>query len=443
MIGQIIFIVVIAITAFFFIKRIREILRNIKLGRPFDASDHPDKRWRNLLLVALGQKKMFKKPIPAILHLFVYLGFIIINIEVLEIILDGITGSHRMFATALGFAYGGFISIFEVLAVLVILGCAIFLIRRNMLNIRRFNARELTLWPKTDANIILITEIALMAAFLTMDAADIVLQQKMNPAYPQTGSFLVSGTIAPFFSDLSEQQLILIERTGWWFHIVGILGFLIYIPYSKHLHIFLSFPNVYFSNIKPKGKMENMPVIANEVKMMFNPEAASGDAPPPPEQFAAKDVDSLSRKNILDAYSCTECGRCTAACPANITGKLLSPRKIMMDTRDRAEEVGKNIAKHGKDHKDNKALLGDYILTEELRACTSCMACVEECPVNINPLAIIHELRRHLVMDKADAPPEWNMMFTNIENNQAPWQFSPTDRFNWANDIETKEKAST
>lgn len=426
---QILFILAFALAVFLFTRQVRRIRRNILLGRALAIEGPRSTRWRNVLLLALGQKKMFRRWIPAVLHFFVYAGFLIINIEILEIILDGITGQHRLFAPLLGPAYNLLIGCFEVLALLVILGCAIFLIRRNILHIRRFSQREMTAWPKSDANYILIMEIILMGLFLTMNTTDQVLQSQAFAGYTQTGPFWVSSFLKPLFQSLDGGTLMAIERGCWWMHILGVLFFLNYLPYSKHFHIILAFPNAYYTSLQPKGKMTNMPDIQREVLLAFEP-AEGGEAATPPEQFGAKDVRDLSWKNLMDAYSCTECGRCTAACPASLTGKLLSPRKIMMDTRDRLEEVGRHLDR-GPAADDGKSLLGDYILEEELRACTTCNACVEECPVSINPLDIILQLRRYLIMDQAKAPAEWNAMFANIENNMAPWKFPPDERDQW------------
>ncbi|MGF6924932.1 heterodisulfide reductase subunit C [Chitinophaga sp. W2I13] len=430
---ELLFVILFGTAVYLFAQKAIRIRKNILLGRDKDLSDHPDQRWKNLLLLAFGQKKMFRNPLVAVLHFFVYAGFLIINIEILEIILDGILGTHRLFVPVLGPVYPVLIGLFEILAVLVIAGCAIFLIRRNILKLKRFMARELKGWPRSDANYILITEIVLMLLFLTMNAADQALQAKGASHYVATGNFWISGMFAPLLSGMSEGSLEVLERSCWWLHIAGVLAFLNYLPYSKHLHIILAFPNAYYASLEPKGEMENMPSVQHEVQLMLQPElAANAPASDTVPKFGAKDVMDLTWKNLLDAYSCTECGRCTAACPANITGKLLSPRKIMMDTRDRLEEVGHNIKANGGTFKDdNKALLRDYILEEELRACTTCNACVQECPVSINPLDIILQLRRHLVMEESSAPAEWTGMFSNIENNMAPWKFSMDDRDKW------------
>lgn len=433
---QITFLIALTLAFGIFYKNAKTIYNNIKLGIATSRSDQPAERLKRMALIAFGQKKMFKRPLPALLHFFVYAGFIIINIEVLEIVLDGLLGTHRLFYPYIAGVYGWIIGFFELLALAVIISCALFLVRRNVLKLKRFWNKEMLGWPRRDGNIILYFEIVLMCAFLTMNATDSVLQDKEHSHYIQTGDFVVSKHLKSVFTAMSADALATTERTAWWIHILGIFVFLNYIPFSKHLHIFLAFPNTYFSKLDPTSKMANMENITNEVKMMLNPNAANSTPPPSQEHvsFGAKDVTDLSWKHLLDAYSCTECGRCTSVCPANITGKKLSPRKIMMDTRDRLEKVGKNIRKKGKDYKDEKSLLGDYITKEELMACTTCNACVEECPVNIEPLAIINELRRNLVMEAADTPNEWNTMFTNIENNGAPWQFAASDRANWENE---------
>lgn len=430
---QILFIVISIIAIWLFTKKVKEISRNIRLGKDEDFSDNKKARWNNVLLLAFGQKKMFRNPLVAIMHFFVYAGFIIINIEVLEIVLDGILGTHRLFSEPLGGFYIFLINAFEILAVLVIVSCVIFLIRRNIIKIRRF-VTDLQGWPKSDANYILITEIVLMILFLTLNTSDRALQLQGNEHYHDTGSFLISGLFSSSFNDLSSSTLIGIERAAWWLHIIGIFAFLNYLPYSKHLHIILAFPNAYYARLEPLGEMVNMPSVQNEVLYAMQPEKAPADAAPP-SNFGAKDVFDLSWKNLMDAYACTECGRCTAACPASQTGKLLSPRKIMMDTRDRAEDVGKNINKNKEFKDDGKKLLHDYISVEELRACTTCNACVKECPVSISPLDIIYELRRSLVMEESNAPQEWNAMFSNVENNFAPWKFSPDDRDKWVNEM--------
>lgn len=431
---QILFFVVLVAAIYLFTKRINGIRRNILLGIPEDLKDQPEKRWKNVFLLALGQKKMFKNPLVAILHLVIYAGFIIINIEVLEILIDGLMGTHRLFYHFIPSLYSFLINSFEILAAGVILVCIIFLYRRNIMHLWRFRSQDLKGWPSKDANLILVTEIILMGLFLSMNAADTLLQQRGFGVYAeyQTGNFVISTYLHPLMNALSNQDLVLIERTAWWLHILGIFAFLNYLPWSKHLHILLAFPNAYYARLTPQGKFNNMPAIQQEVKYAFQPELVPADAGAVTTKFGASDIHELSWKNILDAYSCTECGRCSTACPASQTGKLLSPRNIMMKTRDRAEEMGSRLDK-GLDIQDGKSLLTDYITEEELRACTTCNACVEECPVSISPVDIIVQLRRYLVMEKSSSPQEWTMMFGNIENNFAPWKFSPTDRSNWIN----------
>lgn len=434
---QALFLFVLSAASFLFYKKIKSIRRNIFLGKPMSFGGDSSERWMNVLLLALGQKKMFKKMTPAILHLFVYAGFIIINIEMLEIVLDGILGTHRLFAPALGSLYPILIGCFEILAATVLIACVFFLIRRNVLKVRRLSMAELDGFPKSDANLILATEIVLMSLLLLLNASDLQLQNIGAHHYTQTGSFWISGIIAPLFSGMSEASLIGFERAAWWLHIIGVLAFLNYLPYSKHLHIVLAFPNAYYAPLNAPGTIKNMPAIQNEVLYMMEPDKAPTDIDPnaAAPRFGAKDVMDLSWKSLMDAYSCTECGRCTDNCPANLTGKKLSPRKIMMDTRDRLEAVGKNIDSNGSFVDDGKTLVHDYITTEELRACTTCNACVEACPVSISPLDIIVELRRYLVMEESNSPQEWNMMFSNIENNMAPWKMSPDERDRWAEEM--------
>jgi len=428
-IQQVLFIILALSAAWLFTKNIRKIRRNILLGKDENYSDNAPLRWKNVLLIALGQKKMFRNPLVAMLHLFIYVGFVIINIEVLEIVLDGGLGTHRLFANALGSMYTFLIDGFEILALLVLTACIVFLIRRNILKLRRFISHDLDGWPRSDANYILIAEIILMTLFLAMNTSDRALQLHGYEHYSNVGGFLFSGNFAMYLGHISPPTLMGIERTCWWLHIAGIFVFLNYLPYSKHLHILLAFPNAYYTRLQPKGEMKNMPDVQNEVLYAMKPELAPAAAVTD-SKFGAKDVFDLSWRNLLDAYSCTECGRCTAACPANITGKLLSPRKIVMDTRDRMEEVGRNIDRNGQFKEDGRNLFS-YITVEELRACTSCNACVEECPVSISPLEIIFELRRSLIMEDSNAPQEWNAMFSNVENNFAPWKFSPDDRDKW------------
>ncbi|MDE3185845.1 MAG: (Fe-S)-binding protein [Bacteroidota bacterium] len=439
LVQQILFISLVGFAVFLFWRKVKEIRANINLGQDENLSDHKSERWRNVMLLALGQKKMFRYPLVGIMHFVIYAGFIIINIEILEIILDGILGTHRLFANLLGGFYTFVIDFFEVLALGVLLACVIFLVRRNILKLRRFISHELDGWPRTDANLILITEIILMSLFLTMNSADRALQLQGNPHYADHGSYIFSGWLAQSLQHLKPATLIAIERACWWLHITGIFAFLNYVPYSKHFHILLAFPNTYYKRIIPKGEMRNMKNVEQEVQYMFKPELAPANGAEQTQNkmsFGAKDIFDLKWKNLLDAYTCTECGRCTAACPANITGKLLSPRKIMMDTRDRMHEVRNNIKANGSFKDDGKTLVHNYITVEELRACTSCNACVEECPVSINPLDIIFSLRRALIMEESNAPAEWNAMFSNVENNFAPWKFSPDERDKWAQEME-------
>lgn len=428
MIAQILFIALTLAAIALFSFNAKKVIRNIRLGKSADRFDQPQKRLMTMLKVAFGQTKMFFRPIPALLHLFVYLGFVIINLEVLEIMIDGIFGTHRIFG-GLGALYNGLIGAFEFLALSVWLACVIFLIRRNVLKLKRFSGVEMTTWPRSDANYILIAEILLMTAFLLMNAADYKLQNMGVEHYILAGAFPVSQFLQNILPG-NASGLITIERSAWWFHIAGIFVFLNYLPYSKHFHIMLAFPNTWFSKLEPQGEFNNMKSVTNEVKAMLDPSFT----PEPAEdgRFGAKDVNDLSWVNLLNAYTCTECGRCTSVCPANITGKLLSPRKIMMDTRDRLTEVGNNIAKTGKGFDDGKSLIDDYITREEIWACTSCNACVQACPVNIDPLAIIMDLRRYAVMEEAKSPASLGTMMGNVENNGAPWKYSPADRFNWA-----------
>lgn len=437
-ISNIIFAVLLIIAIWFFSRNVKKLIRNIRLGKANNRFDRPAERWKTMFRVALGQGKMGVKPIPAILHGFVYVGFLLINIEVMEILIDGIFGTHRVLSF-MGSFYVGMIGFFEVLALLVLISCVIFLVRRNVLKVQRFMKLEMNNWPKKDANYILYMEVAFMFALLMMNGADTALQKLSATGYPQTGSFLISGWLTePLLNGLSASTLVVIERVCWWFHIIGILFFLNYLYYSKHLHIILAFPNTYFSKLEPKGAFDNLESVTREVKLMMDPNAdpfavpAEGAAEP--ETFGAKDIFDLNQVQLLNAYTCTECGRCTEECPANMTGKLLSPRKIMMDTRDRLEDVSKILDEKGKWEDDGKTLVHDYISAEELWACTTCNACTQACPINIDPMSIIIDLRRYLVMEESKAPQELNMMMSNIENNGAPWQFNQQDRLNWAKD---------
>ncbi|TAF87259.1 MAG: (Fe-S)-binding protein [Flavobacteriia bacterium] len=418
----------------FFAFNLRKIAQNIHMGLPLDRSDRKADRWRTMLLVALGQKKMFTRPIPALLHLALYASFVITQIELIEILVDGLSGSHRFFQDGLGGFYTFMISFIEVLSVLAFIGTVAFLARRNMLKLPRLNMKELAGWPAQDANLILVFELILISFIFTMNGADEVLQSYAG----NSNGFAMSSWLGPIlFEGKSTHTLHVLEQIGWWGHIIMVYTFMNYLPYSKHLHIFMAFPNTYFSKLEPKGQFTNMQSVTNEVKLMLDPNADPYAAPATdaaPSRFGAKDVNDLTWKNLMDAYSCTECGRCTSACPANTTGKLLSPRKIMMDTRDRMVELGDFKRKNGQDAEDGKSLLGSYITEEELWACTSCNACVQECPVNIDPLSIIMDLRRFLVMEESKVPTELTGMLTNIENNGAPWQFAPTERMNWANE---------
>ncbi len=438
---NILFAIILTIGVTYFVRNIKKILRNINLGQAVDRSDQSSERWKNMAMIALGQSKMVKRPIAGILHIVVYLGFVIINIEVLEIIIDGLFGTHRVFSF-LGIVYDVLIGSFEILAVLVLVAVIVFLIRRNVIKLKRFISNDLQGWPKSDANYILYFEIVLMSLFLLMNAADLHLQNIPGGFghYDPAGFFPISQYIAPFFDGMNPTSVAFFERIFWWLHITGILIFLNYLYFSKHLHILLAFPNTYFADLNPKGQFDNLASVTNEVKLMMDPNADPYAVPVVdenaiPSKFGASDVQDLNWVQLLNAYTCTECGRCTSSCPANQTGKKLSPRKIMMDTRDRLEEVGINIDKNnGIFVPDNKSLLNDYITAEELWACTSCNACVEECPVNISPLSIIMDMRRYLVMEQSAAPMSLNAMMTNIENNGAPWQYNQQDRLNWKNE---------
>jgi heterodisulfide reductase subunit C len=433
-ISQLLFILCLGTGIYFFWKSVSRIRRNILLGKDLDLTDRPKERLKQLIWVALGQSKMVTRPVAAFFHIIIYVGFVLINIEVLEILIDGIFGTHRFFSHFLGDVYNTAIAFFELLAFGVIVACVVFLARRYVLKLKRLNLPELKGWPIKDATIILYVEIILMLALLCMNASDQILQGR--GILEKHGSFPVSYWLTGFFEVFSTQYLVVAERTFWWFHIIGILIFLNYVPYSKHWHIIMSFPNVYYSNLKSKGEFTNNTAITTEVNLMMNPSYQVEANYVPPTSFGAKDVTDLTWKNLMDAYSCTECGRCTSVCPANITGKLLSPRKIMMDTRDRLEEVGKSIdlaKKTGENTSDGKSL-HSYISPEELWACTTCNACAEACPININPVDIIFQMRQYLVMEQSAAPSELNNMFTNLENNGAPWQFNPADKANWTMD---------
>ncbi len=430
MIAQIIFTIAFLSAALFFALQIKKVIRNINLGKNIDRTDRPLERWMVMAKVAMGQSKMVVRPVAGIMHLFVYIGFIIINIEVLEIIIDGIFGTHRVFSFLGGF-YNFLIASFEVLALLVLVGVIVFLARRVVIGLKRFSGVEMTTWPKSDAIYILVIEVLLMSAFLTMNAADYKLQMLNYDHYVKAGAFPVSQLLVNLLPN-NTSSLVAIERGCWWFHILGILAFLNYLPFSKHFHIMLAFPNTWYSNLNEKGRFSNMESVTNEVKAMLDPSFT----PPITDavsRFGAKDVQDLNWVQLMNAYTCTECGRCTSVCPANQTGKLLSPRKIMMDTRDRLEQVGKNIDKYGKEYDDGKTLLDDFITREEIWACTTCNACTEACPVNIDPLSIIVDLRRYAVMEESNVAGSLNAMFSNVENNGAPWKYSPADRLNWAN----------
>ncbi|WP_442796030.1 4Fe-4S dicluster domain-containing protein [Pelobium manganitolerans] len=436
MLAQIVFTLVFIVAVALFTVQVRKIIRNIRLGKNICRNDRKAERWTTMARVAMGQSKMMVRPVAGLMHLFVYLGFVIINLEVLEIVLDGIFGTHRLFAFMGGF-YSFLIGSFEILALLVLLGVLVFLARRLVVRLKRFSGVEMKAWPKSDAIYILLIEVLLMTAFLTMNAADYQLQNRSYGHYIQVGAFPVSQFLSPLLPS-STEALVFIERFCWWFHIIGILAFLNYLPISKHFHILLAFPNTWYSNLNPKGHFSNMQSVSNEVKAMLDP---SFTPPPadPDAKFGAKDVVDLNWVQLMNAYTCTECGRCTSVCPANITGKLLSPRKIMMDTRDRLEELGKGIDKNGAGYHDGKALLDDYISREEIWACTTCNACVEACPVNIDPLSIILDLRRYAVMEESNVPTSLSAMFANVENNAAPWKYAPADRLNWAQGDWSKE----
>lgn len=435
---NILFAIVLAAGAGYFAMNVKKLIRNINLGRDVNRKDHSSARWKNMMMIAFGQSKMVKRPVAGFLHIIVYAGFVIINIEVIEIVIDGLFGTHRVLSF-LGSLYDVLIASFEILAVLVLVAVVVFWMRRNAVPLARFSSSDLKGAPKNDANYILYFEVVLMSLFLIMNAADFHLQQLGVGHYDKVGSFPVSQFIAPLFNGMSEGVVVIIERASWWLHIIGILIFLNYLYFSKHLHILLAFPNTFYADLNAKGKLDNLESVTNEVKLMMDPNADPFAAPADPDavpaKFGASDVQDLNWVQLLNAYSCTECGRCTSACPANQTGKKLSPRKIMMDTRDRIEEVGRNMdTNKGVFVPDGKSLLNDYITTEELWACTSCNACVEECPISISPLSIIIDMRRYLVMEQSAAPTELNAVMTNIENNGAPWQYNQMDRLNWSNE---------
>ena len=438
---NILFAIVIVLGFGYFYSNVKKIIRNINLGIAVNRKDNPKARWKNMAMIALGQSKMVRRPIAGILHIIVYAGFIIINIELLEIIIDGVFGTHRVFSF-LGAFYDVLIASFEILAVLVLLAVFAFWTRRNIIKLKRFDSKDLNGSPRKDANYILYFEVVLMSLFLLMNASDLHLQNIPGgfSHFIKAGSFPISQFIEPLFNSYSNEMVMLLSEMFWWLHIIGILIFMNYLYFSKHLHILLAFPNTYFADLHPKGQFDNLESVTNEVKLMMDPNADPYAAAPvtenaPPNKFGASDIQDLNWVQLLNAYTCTECGRCTSSCPANITGKKLSPRKIMMDTRDRIEEVGRNIdANKGIFIPDNKTLLNDYISPEELWACTSCNACVEECPVNISPLSIIMDMRRYLVMEQSAAPMSLNAMMSNIENNGAPWQYNQQDRLNWKNE---------
>ncbi|MDV2456969.1 Fe-S oxidoreductase [Elizabethkingia anophelis] len=438
-IDNILFLILIVVGFGLFFKSLKELTRNVNLGKDIDRSDNKNERWAVMGRVALGQGKMVKRPVAGILHILVYLGFIIVNLELAEIFIDGLFGTHRFLAGVLGLGfYNVFTAVLEVMAFLVAVSIAIFFIRRNIIHIRRLNMKELLGWPKNDANWILVIEFSLMMAFFLMNSSDLVLMTREGDV---KGYFPFSQSLFGVFNGFGDTTLHILEKGAWWFHIIGVFFFMNYLYYSKHLHIIFAFPNTWFANLQKKGKFNNLTSVTKEIKLMMDPNAdpyaaAPADADPNavPEKFGANDVFDLNKVQLLNAYSCTECGRCTAVCPANITGKKLSPRRIMMATRDRLEEVGKNINKNGKFVDDGKKLLDDYISREELWACTTCNACVEACPVLIDPLSIIFEMRRFMVMEQSSAPQELNLMMTNIENNAAPWQYNQADRLNWANE---------
>lgn len=447
MIQQILFALAVLATVLFFFRSARIIVRNINLGRPYGPYGQHKERIKKFLALSFGHKKMFKRPVAALMHLFVLLGFFFINVELIEIFIDGFAGTHRILSQYTTGIYNFFVFTGEILAILVIIGSIVFLYRRNVKKVSRFQGYEISYWSKVDANVDLVAVILLMVGFLAMNTGDAVLfsmnEEELKGAglakYASSNLeqifFPISSLIAELLPD-NIQIAYVVERTGWWVHILLVFGFLNYLPYSKHFHIIMAFPNTYLSSLDEEGKMDNMTSITGEIKAMMDPNAAdTGGEEEAPDRFGAKDANDLTTRNLMDAYSCTECGRCTAACPANQTGKLLSPRKIMMDTRDRIAEIGEGREKEGENFDDGKSLLGDFISKEELWACTTCQACVEECPVGINPLDIIYQLRRYMILEEADTPEAWTQMLTSVENNGAPWQLSPDDRFKWADEF--------
>jgi len=434
--SNIIFLFLIIVSNYFFFRNLKRIISSINLGKEINRSDRKFDRWKNMIRVALGQSKMTRRPIAGILHIILYLSFLIINIEIIEIVVDGIFGTHRFLSYIIPEKlYNFFIGTFEILAFLVLVACVIYLTRRNIIKIKRFWSKEMTKWPRTDANLILVFEILLMGAFLLMNASDALLNSRGDTYYVVTFSNPISQFLIPLIETFSNETLVVIERFTWWFHIVGILAFLNYVLISKHLHIFFAFPSTYYANLNPLGQFTNLDSVTNEVKLMMDPNADPYAVPQnqdsTPDSFGAKDATDLNWVQLLNAYSCTECGRCSSNCPANQTGKLLSPRKILMDTRDRITEISRNKRKG---INDTKSLLGDYISPEELWACTSCNACTDSCPIELDPLSIIMDMRRYLVMEQSSAPSELNVMFTNVENNGAPWQYPAADRLNWKNE---------
>jgi len=437
-IPNVLFFIVLSIGLSLFTYNIKKVINNIKLGKDIDRFDRKQERWKNMALLALGQSKMFNRPVSGILHIIVYVGFILINIELLEIIIDVLLGTHRVFAPYLGGFYDILIGTFEILAFLVVISVVVFWIRRNIIKLNRFINPEMKGWPKNDADFILYFEIVLMFLFLSMNATDGLLQSLNTPDYLKAGAYPISIYLQPLYDGFSQSILIILERTFWWLHIIGILIFANYLYYSKHLHILLAFPNTFYANLDSKGRFKNNSNVTKEVKLMMDPNIdpfAVSSFDSTPEKFGVSDVIDMNWVQLLNAYTCTECGICTSECPANQTGKKLSPRKIMMDTRDRLVEVGNNYRKNnGKFISDGKELLNDYISSEELWACTSCNACVEACPIGIDPLSIIMDMRQYLVMEQSSAPGDLNNMMGNIENNGAPWPFNNKDRLLWANE---------